>query len=322
MQTRLFIVAIVVGLAAATSIEYLPIGLKKQNDLKNEINSVDTSLEQERTKLKNLRSTIYNTDEFVRPVPHTADEINALTHHMKKLRKNMLKAQEVPSGSTPQEMMLFQQLLSGIKRTSRKKDAAPAMHTASPQQLNAIQSLTDQINEVSNTLESPEQNALHQHAHAQSRLLHRMNHVLDAMGDELDSEKKRNYEEMMTTLMHQHLSDPDYHDSLYDHLLAHHLVATRHRDHEFNDHLTHHLLYHDLDSHIGHDFDVNDGLGAVLSNPLAQKESLAQTANFASLTAAAKQAGSRNTKASSQLNSLLSQRSNNKFAVAPQVRKN
>jgi len=176
--------------------------------------SIDSSLLSQRSRLKNFRSSAYDSNENVRAVPHSTATINALTHHMKKLRKNMLKAQEVPSGSTPEEMMLFQQLLSGIKRTSRKKDAAPAMHTASNTQLNTIQALTDQINEVSNSLESPEQNALHQHAHAQSRLLHRMNHVLDAMGDELDSEKKRNYEDMMTTLMHQHLSDPDYHDSL------------------------------------------------------------------------------------------------------------
>ena len=214
-----------------------------------------------RTDLKNTRKSAYSNDYLTNPhprsQPQTLAAINQLTHNMKKLRKSLLKQQEVPAGSSPEEMMLYQKLLSGLKRTSRKSTAEPAMREANQNELNAMSHLTDQIHSIATVLESPEENALHRNAHAQSRMLHRMNHVMDAMSDEMDAQKRGHYERMMSVLLQQHLSDPDYHDSLFDHLHHHQrALKLRHdlRNDAFADQLSRGLLYRDLDQRGRYDF--------------------------------------------------------------------
>jgi hypothetical protein len=270
---------------------------------------------------KNLRNNAYSDDYLSNPTPratpHSAKTIEQLAHNMKKLRKSLLKPQDVPEGSTPEEMMLFQRLLGGLKRTSRKRDAEPAMHEASQVEIDSLQRLADQVNLVANDLESPEENALHAHAHAQSRMLHRMNHVMDAMSGEMESEKQRHYEDMMSTLLHQHLADPDYHDSLHDHLLAHHL-ARSHQDDEFVDHLTHHMLYNNLDNKV-QDEDYSSAIGTVLNSNNAQRNDLYAQQNQMQMQNYAQNFMTQDTNAKQAFANELSQRTNNAYQVAKPV---
>jgi len=248
-------------------------------------------LEKLRLTLKNLRSSAYSSDYLANPSrpaqPDSLSAITQLTHNMKKLRKSLLKQQEAPEGSSPEEMMLYHKLLSGLKRTSRKSYAEPAMRQADQSELNALSHLTNQMHSIADALESPEENVLHRNAHAQSRMLHRMNHVLEAMGDEMDAKKQAHYERMMSVLLKQHLSDPDYRDSLYYHLADHANRLNRaRRDEEFADQLNRGLLYRDLNTHVGDEY-YDFSTGAALSAPYhaantkVQQNSLSDALNAA-----------------------------------------
>lgn len=318
MKYSLVLLPAFIALAICEVVQ-LPKAQSEYVTTKQDMEETAAALDAMRNDYKSVRSNaytkVYNQRPTSRATPHSASAINQLTKNMKKLRKNLLKPQELPAGSTPEELMLFQQLLSGLKRTSRRKDARAAMHEANQEQIDAVGRLTEQMHEVANTLESPEVNALHDHAHGQSQLLHRMTHVMDAMSEEMDTEKKRNYEDMLTTLLHQHLADPDYHDPLHDHLLAHHLTRN-HRDEEFVDHLTHHMLYHDLDRRVQHDADYNAAVGSVIGMPLVQKEAGLQQANRAELDQRVAAYHQQNTASAAHLNRELAQRTNNPYKVA------
>ena len=120
-------------------------------------------------------------------------------------------------------------------------------------ELGALKGVLDQSNMLGDILESPAQTALHQHAHAQSRTLHRLSHVLEQMNENADEDRQRRNDDMMSVLLHAHLEDPEYHDSLHDHLLAHHLSFATHHPQEFDQHIADHLLYHDLGRHVEED---------------------------------------------------------------------
>jgi len=235
----------------------------------NSISSNNSQLLRLRQDLEKVRTSSYSNSYLENPharaQPQTLAAINQLTHNMKKLRKNLMKQQEVPAGSSPEEMMLYQKLLSGLKRTSRKSYAEPAMREANQNELNAMSHLTDQVHSIATVLESPEENIMHRNAHAQSRMLHRMNHVMDAMSDEMDAQKQAHYERMMSVLLKQHLSDPDYYDSLYDHLRDHEM-RLKLRNEEFADQLNRGMLYRDLDRHISDEY-YDDATGAILAGP-------------------------------------------------------
>lgn len=285
------------------------------------ISSTDAQLQTLYDTLKNLRTNTYR-DEYMntpmRPAaPQTLSAITQLTTNMRKLRKSLLKPAEEQPGQSPEEMMLYHKLLSGLKRTSRSSHATPAMRPASQEQLDALSRLTQQLHDVSSVLESPETNALHRQAHGQSRLLHRMTHVMDAMSGEMSASRQRHYESLLNTLLDQHLSDPDYHDSLHDHLLAHHLLRST-RDGEFTDHLTHHMLYNSLDNALPSDGALSSRTGAVLSAPLRAELSQAQDMNASELTAASQQFAQTSAAENAALLSQLGQRTNNQYAYAQQ----
>lgn len=281
------------------------------------IASTDAQLQTLYDTLKNLRSSTYRNDYTESPtrpaVPQTLSAITQLTTNMKKLRKSLLKPADEQPGQSPEEMMLYHKLLSGLKRTSRSSHATPAMRPASQEQLDALSRLTQQLHDVSSVLESPETNALHRQAHAQSRMLHRMTHVMDAMSDEMSTSRQRHYESLLNTLLDQHLSDPDYHDSLHDHLLAHHLLRNA-RDGEFTDHLTHHMLYNSLDNALPSDGALSSRTGAVLSAPLRAELAQAQNTNASGLTAASQNIAQTSAAENAALRSQLGQRTNNKYA--------
>ena len=285
------------------------------------IASTDAQLQTLYETLKGLRSSTYR-DEYVnsptRPAaPQTLSAITQLTTNMKKLRKSLLKGAEVQEGQSPEEMMLYHKLLSGLKRTSRSSRAVPALRAASQEQVAALSGLTEQINALSRGLESAEVGELHRRAHAQSRLLHRMTHVLDAMGDELSAGKRRHYETLLSTLLDQHLSDPDYRDGLSPHLLAHHLVRSR-GDAEFGEHLARHVLYGSLDRPLGVDDAVGASTGAVLAGPLRGALAQAQARNAVALSAASAGAAQTSAAENAALRTQLGQRTNNQYAYTKQ----
>jgi hypothetical protein len=180
-----------------------------------------------------------------------------LVDGLKHVRKSLLKPHKPQPGSSPQEMMLFHQLFESLRKSPRPASAIPVERPVHKDQLRAYERLMEQAHNLGDELESPEATVLHHHAHAQSRVLHRLSHLMETMNDGMDEKRARRYDDMLTVLMHHHLDDPDYHDPLHDHLLAHHLSFASHTPREFDDHLANHLLYHDNGRHMEEDEDHN-----------------------------------------------------------------
>jgi hypothetical protein len=172
----------------------------------------------------------------------------------------------------PAQMKMYGKLMSNLRKSHRRLDFSAPKPAATSKEIGAIKNLIYQQSQVESRAETPEQLAMHQKAHAQSRIIHRLSHAVERMSDTFDDDQRERYEHMLALLMHGHLSDPYYHDDpLHDHLLAHH-IARKHRDDEFADHLAHHVLFSNLDNHIEHDHDIDRQVGSILAQPLTLQE--------------------------------------------------
>ena len=117
-------------------------------------------------------------------------------------------------------------------------------------------------------MNSPVKEATYQHAHAQSRMLHRLDHMLDKTNGRLEEAKQQKFENMLNTMMHYHLNDPHYYDELHDHLLEHHLARAADES-DFADHVAHNVLYNRLGTHIADEDQMDNYLARSAARDLA-----------------------------------------------------
>jgi len=129
----------------------------------------------------------------------------------------------VPNTS-PNELMYMKQLQRSVKNANKALSRPAQLPSNTSKRLGDLQSLVDQMDRITRNLKSPAKEATYQHAHAQSRMLHRLDHMLDKTNGRLEQAKQEKFENMLNTMMHYHLNDPHYYDELHDHLLEHHLA--------------------------------------------------------------------------------------------------
>jgi hypothetical protein len=251
-------------------------------------------------QLKDMRENVLHmTDEErevhapqPQPYPIMSPHLNRLLVQTRNLRRDIQDNHVHTPGSSPAEHMLYDNLYRDIKSASRAlaKDPTPAI--PDPAMKGSIAKLTRQISQIGGNLEGKEATEMHQKAHAQSRMLHRMTHALAALGSSLEARKRQNYEGMMGILLQHHLEDPHYQDdslydhllthyqddSLYDHLLTNHLTNERNKE-DYADHVAHSLLYHRLDQHIGDDADQTTHLARYAALPMAEEVLLRNSRN-------------------------------------------
>jgi len=173
----------------------------------------------------------------------------------------------VPNTS-PNEMMFMRKLQQSAKSANRALSKQPELPSNTAQRLADLQSLVDKMDRITRNLRSPAKETAYQNAHAQSRMLHRLDHMLDRTNGRLEQAKQEKFENMLNTMMHYHLNDPHYYDELHDHLLEHHLArATSESD--FADHVAHDVLYKRLGTHIADEDQMNNYLARNAARDLA-----------------------------------------------------
>jgi len=173
----------------------------------------------------------------------------------------------VPNTS-PNEMMFMRQLQQSAKSANRALNKERELPSNTSKRLADLESLVNQMDRITRNLRSPAKEATYQQAHAQSRMLHRLDHMLDKTNGRLERAKQEKFENMLNTMMHYHLNDPHYYDELHDHLLEHHLArATSESD--FADHVAHNVLYNRLGTHIADEDQMNNYLARNAARDLA-----------------------------------------------------
>lgn len=173
----------------------------------------------------------------------------------------------VPNTSTS-ELMLMRGLQQKTKSANRALRDTQQMPSDTSRRLASLESLVSTMDRITRNLQSPEKEATFQHAHAQSRMLHRLDHMLDKTNGRLEEAKQRKFENMMNTMMHYHLNDPHYYDELHDHLLAHHLSRARDES-DFADHVAHNILYNRLGTHLADEDQLNNYIATTAARDLA-----------------------------------------------------
>jgi len=216
-----------------------------------------------------------NLQDYTTPVPPLKTPFKVMTPSLNNLivraqRYTNTAKQEhthVPNTSTS-EMMFMQQL----QHTAKKADKAlnkPVVNSADTSaRLQSLQRLVNQMSRISANLKSPEKEQAYTHAHAQSRMLHRLSHVMDKTNGRLEAAKQHKFNTMLDTMVHHHLNDPHYYDELHDHLLAHHLARAKNQN-DFADHVAHNVLYHRLGTHIADEDQLNNYLATNAARDLA-----------------------------------------------------
>jgi len=164
---------------------------------------------------------------------------------MKKAEKRVVKQGDATKAKTDMEM--FSKLLTSVNHLNKRLDPKPKSFTEQ-ERIVRDKELQDLLYIPQPAEETEEQQAMFARAAGQSQMLHRVAHAIDrlAVNSQNDFDRKVKYDNMLNTLMHDHLNDPRYHDTLHDHLLAHHLGTYPHSDAEFNEHLAQHMLYSDV----------------------------------------------------------------------------
>jgi len=218
------------------------------------MNNIDQRFAQQRRQktindmadeLTRMTDKVYYQRHPIAPRPHPAiqpllaDAVKAI----KKTEKVTIKQGQ--NSKAAEELNMFSQLMDSIKHINKRLDPKPDYSDSAQKWHN---NMAQKLMYVPQPQEMDEdQQAYTEQSHAQSRLLHHMTHVIDRLGSNTqnDMDRKIKYQRLMNRLMHEHLTNPRYHDALHDHLLAHHLTAP-HTDDEFEEHLAQHLLYHDI----------------------------------------------------------------------------